>query len=224
MIGAFFVDNCVDMLFSNCKAFNNTGSGIEITNNSNNISIDACSMSCNKINGYEINTNSAYITISDGSCSQNMLYGAHIDSSVSDIIINSSCFLYNSKGIYVEGTENVISASSVCSNNTGIECIGSIIIKGCTIHSNTTNGIDLTSGHDSVIESNQLHNNGNTGIIIGGENNIISTNRIRSCVNGVQINITAGNTIVTSNNMKGNTGTNYSDLGTGTISANNIII
>ena len=42
--------------------------------------------------------------------------------------------------------------------------------------------------------------------------------------NGLELTATAENNIVTSNNLKGNTGTNYVDNGTGTIIDNNLIL
>ena len=66
----------------------------------------------------------------------------------------------------------------------------------------STNGINVKAAcEDCVITSNIARENSGSGILI---------------------ETGATDTIVSCNNMKGNTGTNYSDSGTGTVSANNI--
>jgi hypothetical protein len=216
------VQNCFDLLFDYCNVFNNSGNGIEIIDDSNNISFDTCSISCNNESGYEIGGNSNHISITDGNMKQNNIHGVHLLSGTSNVVVNSCSILSNTNGVFIVGDDNTVSSSNICLNVTGVECSGSGNISKCTIDSNTSNGVNIT-GNDSLCEGNRIKNNGGKGINVTGDDNIISSNRIlTSTGNGLELSATAENTIVTSNNVKGNTGTNFLDNGTGTISDNNI--
>lgn len=123
----------------------------------------------------------------------------------------------------MEGDENVINASNICLNVTGVVCAGtgSKSVRGCLIGNNDTDGINL-SGNNSLIEGNQIKNNGGIGIYVTGDDNNIGRNRIwGSGGNGLEVAATALDTIVSSNNLKGNTGINFIDNGTATDSVNN---
>ncbi len=216
------IQNCVDLIFDSCNIYNNNGPGIEIMEASNHINFDTCTVSCNNGSGYDIDGNSHNITITDGNIKQNYLHGVHCKSTVENVLINSCLIVSNSKGINMEGNYCVASCCTVIHNNTGIESSGFNSITGCIIGNSGNNGIDISS-NNGLVTGNHVRTSGGVGIYVTGDDNNISINRVNNNTgNGVELTATAENNIITSNNFKGNTGTNFLDNGTGTITSNNI--
>ena len=153
-------------------------------------------------------------------------------------------------GIDFDGTFCVASGCIIV-GNTGPGILGGIqcLITHCHIHDNTTFGIDLSAdtgctvtgchiqnngsdgifidgvsfpSSDCVISGNVLQDNGGAGINCGGDDCILTSNRVfGNTGDGIVIQATALDTVAIGNNTKGNTGTNFNDLGTGTITTGN---
>jgi len=159
---------------------------------------------------------------------QNSTVGPGVLIQDSNDITFSSCTMTNNTthGVHMDSTSNhvTISECSVTNNNTGIECSNDIgSIKGCFISSSVTNGINL-SGNSNLVEGCTVLLNGGVGIYITGEDNITSNNRVKTNTgNGVELTAAAVNNLVTTNSIIGNTGVNFVDNGTGTISSSNIV-
>ena len=218
------IRNSVDILFAHCNVYNNVGHGIEILDASNNLSFDACSVSCNDLCGFLFDSNSNHISITDGNCKQNASHGIHTLSSATHIVITSLSISSNDKGVCVESDGMTISACNICFNSAGIETTasGTTSITNCVVSENEGNGISI-HGNDSIIIGTQLKDNTGKGLLVTGDNNIVSGNRIMTSQDtGLEISGTASNTLVSSNVGTGNTGSNFVDSGTGTMTTANI--
>lgn len=100
-------------------------------------------------------------------------------------------------------------------------CANNVIYGGATTSMFAINA----AADNGVISGNNIFNGagtGGTGIIVGGSEIVVTGNRIRSFTTGIDIGSSGYyRTIVTSNNLDGNT-TAFSDLGTNTASNNNV--
>jgi hypothetical protein len=119
---------------------------------------------------------------------------------------------------------SVDAAMSIANGDCGLATDSATTRAGfseCIVNQNAVHGIVI--GPDSVAGGCTCFDNGGDGIRVQAvANSIVDTNRCGGNA-GSGITVVAGATdaIVTSNNLLGNTGTNYVDAGTGTTSANN---
>jgi parallel beta-helix repeat protein len=91
------------------------------------------------------------------------------------------------------------------------------------IDASGANGIYL-SGNKMKVVNNTVIGSQQNGIYIAGATGCVITGNIVDCnrINGLVLGTGCYKNIVTSNNLIGNTGTNYIDNGTGTVASLNI--
>jgi len=95
-------------------------------------------------------------------------------------------------------------------------------LSECMVNQNALHGI-VAGGPDTIVGGCSCYQNGGDGIRVGAAANVMVDGNLCQSNVGGGLNITAGATdvLATSNNLLGNTGTNFVDAGTGTTAANN---
>jgi hypothetical protein len=95
-------------------------------------------------------------------------------------------------------------------------------LSECMINQNALHGI-VAGGPGTIVGGCSCYQNGGDGIRVGAVANVMVDGNLCQSNVGGGLNITAGATdaLATSNNLLGNTGTNFVDAGTGTTAANN---
>lgn len=216
------VRSSYDFVCNTLNIFNNTGNGLNISGKTLCTDIVGLSITCNGGCGINAEDTSSCLLIRGTVSKQNFVDGIHTTSTTSELDIKGCIIVSNgSNGISCEGYKN--------------------IVANCVIEKNGGYGID--AGDKGIVQGNQCNDNGGVGIIISENNNIIFGNRCventtgilcsssNNIVNsnncyvndiGINISVSAVDTIVTNNQINGNTTSNYINNGTGTINNNNI--
>lgn len=218
--------NCYDFLCDTINTFNCSGDAIKISGPSRCLIMESCSCSCNGGNGIHISDTSECVGLTDCVCKQNAGSGILVGANTTYTTAKGCIVLDNSNyGIQFSGNKHIVSNCIVKENgNNGINCGNEGIIKGNQCVYNNGHGIDLTTDNYCTVEGNRCTNNTKFGIYCMGINNIIANNVVRQNTGGIQIVITANNTLVATNQILSNGESNYIDAGVNTISTNNIIL
>lgn len=241
------IESSYGIIVEKVESFNNANDGIVILGTSLGVAVDSIQSNANNRFGFSIQGTSSKINITDCIVTYNNDKGFDSDPGTGTCIV-SGCTVTNSNmGIDFNGTANTITGNLTMDNeDIGLRGGDNSVITGNHSSGNGGWGISLTVDSDCTVTGNVVENNGDDGIGgIDGDGNIISGNTVRdNAVNGIHIeggdnNIVMGNrvtgntgngilidagsvdTIVTSNNLFGNTGTNYVDNGTTTTQSAN---
>lgn len=236
-----------NIIIESCASENNNGYGIHLLNDTEFITINNSVIKYNNNMGIKYETLSIYNTISNSEISNNNGDGLNIQS---DNNITNSCFIHKNTGNgFICGSQNIINGNTIVDNTIdGIKIVSgsdSCILSNNIIKGNGGIGINLLADKCGI-NCNNIMTSGGDGIYTSGVKNKISSNTVignlgkgihidatsDDCVingnivntstgNGLELVIGATDNIISSNNLKGNTGTNYVDNGTGTIIANN---
>lgn len=237
-----------NIIAESCAAENNDGCGFHVLGGSKFINVNDSVIKFNDSMGLKFESTSICNTVSNTEISNNNGIGLDIQNANNNV---NSCFIINNIGIGIlGGLENVIEGNTIIDNTgDGIKLpsgADSCVICDNSLKNNTGIGVNVLSSRSGVC-SNNIKSSGEDGIYIGGIKNKISDNTIENS-SEIGINISpdgdncivsgnisdlntgdgflcatgALNTIITSNNFLGNTGTNYVNYGTSTVSANNI--
>lgn len=218
------IQNCIDVFISYCDILNNAGHGVEIINNSDNVTFVSGSISSNGGHGIYIGDTSSNISVLDANIRQNASSGVYVDTNSTNNIIDGCTLINNTTGVSLQGTDNTICACNIFRNNLGVELKTSNSLKSSVIESSVGNGADIL-GNDCIVEGTRIKSNGGIGIHATGNDGIFTGNRVyNNTGNGFQIDNTANDNIVTSNNFKGNTGTNYVNNGVNTQNNTNLSV
>ena len=234
--------NSTNIVLQSCACENNNGTGLIIEDTCKNINIIDNVIKNNNSSGIVIGGLSEYNTIANTEISNNNGNGINIGSS--ETIISNCIVTYNENTGIVLGSENVCDGCIISHNNKGIDILSDkCIISNNNIHGNGPTGMNIVSNKNTIngniIENgcvfiNGSYNNYNTnnlsssvgdGVILTSNSkfNIINGNTIiHNELSGITIESNSEKNIVTSNMLYGNTGSNYIDNGTGTVSSSNI--
>ena len=212
---AFSMHNC-----NNVSVFRNNFSNNDFNNVSNGLDMSSC-YNCK---------------VFQNICSNNTFNGLYCDYACfgcwffqNTVCNNGNVGLQVTSGIIV--SYGVVVDSNVCLGNDALN-LGVSEVRHSSITNNiagngTGRGIIISEAQYCTIKGNHSYNNGGNGIEIGYSTNYAHRNIIDSNTSysntGIGLLITAGGikNIVTSNILYSN-GTNYTDNGTSTTSANNI--
>jgi hypothetical protein len=239
----------LNLIFESCAFENNNGVGFHILDNSQFVNLTDCVIKNNNNTGLLGEVNTSFISVSNSEFSNNNGKGISLIG-YNNSISNNFVTLNKSNAITV-GLDNNIHGNSI-KNNIGdgiVAPVGSdyTLIVNNDLNNNTGIGINLLC-FKSITSNNVIQNSGGDGIYLNSINNIINNNIISgsggnglyidsgssgsvitgniietSDGNGLEIITGINKCIISSNNLEDNTGTNYIDGGTGTVSANNII-
>ena len=239
----------LNLVFASCACENNNSCGIHILSNATFVNMNNCVIKNNNNLGIMAELNALYISITDTEISTNNGYGINLLGHHNNV---SSCFIIGNKGIGASvGLENVLIGNSILDNlgdgirmpsgsdycivtDNSMEDNTGIGINALAIKSGISNNIIQGSGGDGIyvngvkhrVSGNNIMGSGGIGIHMDtGANSCVITGNIveTSAGNGLEIVTGVTNCIVTSNNLEDNTGTNYVDNGTGTVSNSNIV-
>ncbi|MBV1928306.1 MAG: right-handed parallel beta-helix repeat-containing protein [Gammaproteobacteria bacterium] len=241
------IDSSYGIICNSVESFNNANDGFVLLGNALGTTVDSCQFNGNNRFGVSIQDTASATNISDCIVCYNNDKGFDSEPGTGTCIV-SGCTVANSDmGIDFNGTANTITGNLILNNvDIGLRGGDNSVITGNHTSGNGGWGISLTVDSDCTVTGNVVENNGDDGIggvdgdgniisgnsvrnnavngihIEGGDNNIITGNRITGNTgNGILIDAGSTDTIVTSNNMLLNTGTNYVDLGTTTTQSAN---
>jgi hypothetical protein len=196
------INNCLSMAFSVIDTYNHPGSGVSMLGNNVSVVFTQCEFT---------------------SCGSK---GVSIDGASEDIAITNCVMKFNaSDGIYTgSNTSNISISNAVMCDNGGMGAnmtgSGMKISNGCAC-SNGDIGV-LLGGVDSSC-TNVIVKDNTDGIRITANDCNASLNRCSgNSLEGLHIATGATDTIVTYNNLKGNTTNNLVNNGTSTVNAGNV--
>lgn len=223
----------------------NNGNGCSSANTTSGLILTACGISYNGIDGIdyqgEHNKISSCIITNNGGrgihCGNNgVINGCQIENNQllsvdlqngNDTTCTGCRIIGGLIGINLVGNRNSLTGNLIMNTNSdGINSTGDYnSISSNVIFDANGHGIRLTSiSSRSTILGNHCSSCLLDGIRIQGNKNIVNANVCYdNSVGGCDIRNAANDTIVTSNQFAGNIGASFTDSGTATISANNIV-
>lgn len=210
---------------------------VQIDNNANNgilvmtarsLIMDGVVITNNDVNGIDFSAGSSLqrAVLSDCTISFNGDGGVNLTSGVQCASFDGCRIESNGfDGIQIDGDCSIVSNCVIAFNEgNGITATAAqLIADGNHILQNTGDGLKADGANDHVITSNTIQSNGGDGINLdNSDDSIINSNRVLSnSSDGINVAATCTDTIITSNNAQGNTGTNINDLGAASVNANN---
>jgi hypothetical protein len=244
----FFSTGCESNKIEYSQILNNSGSGLDFRNLNNLSTVATSYVSDNNASGVTGGVLSTFLVFDSNIISNNASNGVALEGA--DCQITNNQVLRNggvgasigirgimSSNFFVENTGNNISipgGSTDCSVNSnnmingaiGILCQGSrATVNSNRISTTTSHGIQLLNVSDSSAEGNSISGCSGFGILVSGTsaNNTINANRVGANTSGgIRLDSSSvSDTIVVGNNMRGNTGPNYTNSGSLTTSSLN---
>ncbi len=243
--GIVLLNNCTNIEITSSATENSGGYGLHVAGTSNQINISGTVVRFNNAGGVVVDVNTEGVSINASTISDNIGNGVNI---IGDHTVVAGCFIKNNTSVgLLVGTSSIISNTHIknntgdglnvptgkngcivsgneISNNGGIgmNIIGDEgVFDSNILDSNTGNGATI-AGSDIVVSGTLIKGNGGKGIYVTGNDNTISGSRVKTNTgNGIEVHTGATDNIVSSNNAKGNTGTNYIDNGTTTGASGN---
>ena len=220
-VGLDICNNSGDISISNTMVSQNNGIGLLIRDGSDKIMLNGSTVNYNTSDGISVSGAESHGIIIDSTvCSFNGDNGIDVSngewSAITDCTVESN----GSHGI-LAGVKNVVNGNHVCDNGgDGVRVTAGLAnVTNNQLHGNTLDGINILSGADDcIVNANLSSSNSGNGLVVSANTCIIGSNR---CVSndGKGCHITEGATsnIVKMNCFTSNTGVNYDDDGTNTI-------
>jgi hypothetical protein len=223
--GVIVSGDSTDIIMMSCASENNDGDGYHLDGTTGNVQIISCISKFNTGSGFHNTAGAHNVNITDSFAEHNLLWGI-LNSGLMNRITSTKIQDNSGGGINLEAgasvSKNYIQdnpGKSIHAQSTCEQCI----ISGNTITGGTSYGVYVECKNANV--SNNIVN----GCVDDGmhfattsDDCIINGNRsYNNTGRGCVLDTGATDNIVTSNNFKGNTGTDLVDSGTGTELANN---
>jgi parallel beta-helix repeat protein len=210
------IQSCVSILMFAFNISNCLSHGIDVTGRSSALILKALTMAGNQGHGIYIHGDSIGVDVEGGKISYNQLDGVFADESTSNIMISKVESKYNNGcGMNLLGTKNIISICNAAYNAShGANVDNYANVSNSEFIYNGADGLNLVYASKSIISSNLIEYNANSGVRIAGDENIVSNNQLRNNGEyGVSIESGTRNTLV-GNIPRDNTLGYYLDNGT----------
>jgi len=225
-VNGFEINDCCDLIISNCRSMNNSGEGY-LFNNTTACTIDQSHVCNCTLNGVSLtNINKSLIINSLESCN-NGLDGLDIAGTATNTEINSSVF----NGNYINGCEigssvvRVIFEGCTASSNgqDGISSAGAnAILDSCDTSTNTRYGVK--TGNNTLVTNCQIYSNGSHGVDLGSNSKCSVVGNYINGNTGYGINLSNIDITISGNNILSNSvGIYMAGADRCAVSGNNII-
>lgn len=214
------INNCYSVELLGIKICNSGAFGIDIIGASSGIVLNGCLVFASQNDGINLNGTTNNVNITDCVIKNNQVKGIDSGTTTDSVNVTTCNIIGNTEdGVDYDGTRNQVNGCIIIENGIlGIKAGLKGNLTGNYIASNGSHGIQLTNDDDTVVASNVICDNGGDGINCPADDCVLVGNRIfGNAGNGIEVTATANDTIVDANNLKGNTGTNFVDSGTGTM-------
>jgi len=221
------IRNCHSSTFHDCEGSNNVGVGIFFLSAPVSISLSSCVANNNGGSaGIDIANTSSHIIVDHCIITYNENDGVQTDASTASIIISNSNISNNGGDGMQAGDGGHHYVNNIVANNGGVGIKGGVssIIQGNDVDNNGGRGILLQGSEDDcVITGNIVRGNGAAGIEVDTDDCVITGNRSVGNINEGVLLVSNSNTcIVDGNVLSGNSGASLTDNGTGNVSGDNV--